>query len=58
MDRDHAALERMFVEAREKPDSERLSCFDAIAQEIGDHFAREETAMTEARFRSSFDTRR
>ena len=49
MDRDHAALERMLVEAREKPDSELIDCFDAITQEIRDHFAREETAMTEAR---------
>lgn len=49
MDRDHTALERMFVEARAKPDSELLSFFNAISQEIHDHFAREERAMTEAR---------
>ena len=49
MDRDHAAIERMLVEAKEKPDSELLDYFDAIAQEIRDHFAREEKAMTEAR---------
>jgi hemerythrin-like metal-binding protein len=49
MDRDHAAIERMLVEARRKPDSDLLDCFDAISREIRDHFAREETAMTEAR---------
>ena len=49
MDGDHATLERMLVEAGEKPDSDLLSAFDAIAREIRDHFAREERAMTEAR---------
>ena len=49
MDRDHATLERMLAEVGEKPDSELLKCFDAVAQEIEDHFAREEKAMTEAR---------
>ena len=49
MDRDHAAIEHMFAQAKEKPDSELLDYFDAIAEEIRDHFAREEKAMTEAR---------
>ena len=49
MDRDHAAIEHMLVEAKEKPDSELLKYFDAISQELRDHFAREEKAMTEAR---------
>jgi hemerythrin-like metal-binding protein len=49
MDCDHAAIEHMLVEAKEKPYSELLDHFDAIAQELRDHFAREERAMTEAR---------
>ncbi len=32
MDRDHAAIEQMLVEAREKPDSELLNFFDQIAR--------------------------
>ncbi len=49
MDRDHAAIERMLAESKEKPDLELLTFFDAIAQEVRDHFGREEKAMTEAR---------
>ncbi len=49
MDRDHAEIERMFVEAREAPDAEVLARFDALSELIADHFAREEKAMTEAR---------
>jgi hemerythrin-like metal-binding protein len=49
MDRDHAAIERMFDEARQTPDANVLAHFDALSEVIADHFAREERAMTEAR---------
>ena len=49
MDRDHAAIFQMLVDARETPDAELLTGFDAIARVIRDHFEREEHAMTEAR---------
>ena len=49
MDRDHVTLESMIVGFREKPDADLLDGFDAIAREIREHFAREESAMTEAR---------
>ena len=49
MDRDHAAIERMFAAVAETPDEGLPELFDAIAHEIADHFAREEAAMTEAR---------
>jgi hemerythrin-like metal-binding protein len=49
MDRDHAIIDRMFVELANAPDGELPDRFEAIASEIRDHFAREEKAMTEAR---------
>ena len=49
MDRDHAAIERMFAAVADTPDESLPELFEAIAHEIVDHFAREEAAMTEAR---------
>ena len=49
MDRDHAAIERMFADVADTPDEGLPELFEAIAREIADHFAREEAAMTEAR---------
>ena len=49
MDRDHAALERMFEDAARTADEGLPEFFEAIARELADHFAREEAAMTEAR---------
>ena len=49
MDRDHAAIDEMFIKARQTPDLELLTHLDALSDLIRDHFAREEKAMTEAR---------
>jgi hemerythrin-like metal-binding protein len=49
MDRDHAALERMFADVARTPDDGLPELFEAIARELAKHFAREEAAMTEAR---------
>ncbi len=48
MDRDHAAIERMFAEVETTPDEGLPGLFEAIARELAEHFAREEAAMTEA----------
>lgn len=48
MDRDHAMLEQMFSTLRETEDASLLPLFDAIAQEIRDHFTREEVMMEQA----------
>ncbi len=49
MDRDHAAIERMFAGVATTPDERLPDLFEAIARELAEHFAREEAAMTEAR---------
>ncbi len=49
MDRDHAAIERMFAKVATTPDEGLPSLFEAVARELVEHFAREEAAMTEAR---------
>jgi len=49
MDRDHAALERMFADVVNTSDDGLPDLFDKIARELSEHFAREEAAMTEAR---------
>ena len=49
LDRDHAALERMFADVKATPDEGLPALFAAIARELSEHFAREEAAMTEAR---------
>ncbi len=49
MDRDHETLERLFARVSETEDSGLREAFDAIAKELGEHFAREEALMTEAR---------
>ena len=49
MDRDHAAIERMFDAIAVTPNEGLPELFEAVAREIVDHFAREEAAMTEAR---------
>jgi hemerythrin-like metal-binding protein len=49
MDRDHAALDGLFARVAQTPDAGLLYCFDSIALALGEHFAREEAAMTEAR---------
>ena len=49
MDRDHEALERLFARFAETDDSRLGEAFEAIAKELGQHFAREEVLMTEAR---------
>jgi hemerythrin-like metal-binding protein len=49
MDRDHAAIDKLFADAAHAPDDALMGLFDAIAQQLRDHFQREEKAMTEAR---------
>lgn len=49
MDRDHAALDRLFDAAATTADSELPALLDTIAQELHDHFAREEAVMARAR---------
>ncbi len=49
MDRDHATIERMFADVAATPDEGLPALFDVIANELADHFAREEAVMTEAR---------
>ena len=49
MDGDHASIETMIAGFADKPDAELRNGFEAIAEEIRAHFAREEDAMTEAR---------
>ncbi|WP_296715005.1 hemerythrin family protein [Rhodoblastus sp.] len=48
MDRDHAVLEQMFSTLPETKDANLLPLFEAIAQEICDHFSREEIMMEQA----------
>ena len=48
MDRDHDVIVRMFGAFADAPDGELLERADAIADEIRDHFSREEEVMTEA----------
>jgi hemerythrin len=49
MDRDHAAIERLFGDVATTPDESLPDLFEAIARELAEHFAREEAVMTEAR---------
>jgi len=49
MDRDHAAIDLLFDAAATTADSELPALLDLIAEELHDHFAREEAMMTEAR---------
>jgi len=49
MDRDHAAIDLLFDAAATTSDSELPALLDMIAEELHDHFAREEAAMIEAR---------
>ncbi len=49
MDRDHAAIERLFVDVATTPDESLPDLFGAIARELAEHFTREEAVMTEAR---------
>ena len=49
MDRDHAAIDLLFDAAATTADSELPALLDMIAEELHDHFAREEAMMTEAR---------
>ncbi len=49
MDRDHAALDRLFDAAATTADSELPALLDTIAQELHAHFAREEAVMARAR---------
>ena len=49
MDRDHAAIERMFAEVEATPDEGLPGLFETIARELSAHFSREEAAMTEAK---------
>ena len=49
MDRDHAAIDRLFDAAATAADSELPALLDTIAQELHDHFAREEAVMALAR---------
>ena len=48
MDRDHEVIVRMFGAFAEAPDEELVDRANAIADEIRDHFRREEAVMTEA----------
>lgn len=48
MDRDHAVLEQMFSTLPVTKDPNLLPLFEAIAQEICDHFSREEIMMEQA----------
>jgi len=54
MDRDHAAIDLLFDAAATTADSELPALLDMIAEELHDHFAREEAAMIEARSLSFF----
>ena len=49
MDRDHETLDRLFEKAAEADDAGLPAALEAIATELGAHFAREEVLMTEAR---------
>ena len=49
MDRDHAAIDLLFDAAATTANLELPALLDMIAEELHDHFAREEAAMTEAR---------
>ena len=49
MDRDHAAIDLLFDAAARAADSELATLLDMIAEELHDHFAREEAMMAEAR---------
>src|SRR5271165_3701864 len=49
MDRDHAAIDFLFGAAATTADSELPALLDTIAEELHDHFAREEAMMAEAR---------
>jgi hemerythrin len=49
MDRDHAAIDLLFDAAATTADSELPALLDMIAEELNDHFAREEAMMAEAR---------
>lgn len=49
MDRDHETLDRLFARASETEDAGLPDALEAIATELGAHFAREEALMTEAR---------
>ena len=49
MDRDHAAIDLLFDAAATTADSELPALLDMIAEELHDHFAREEAMMAEAR---------
>jgi hemerythrin len=49
MDRDHAAIDRLFDAAAAIADPELPALLDKIAEELHDHFAREEALMAEAR---------
>ena len=48
MDRDHETLDRLFARASETEDAGLPDALEAIATELGAHFAREEALMTEA----------
>jgi hemerythrin len=49
MDRDHAAIDLFFDAAATTADSELPALLDMMAEELHDHFAREEAMMAEAR---------
>jgi hemerythrin-like metal-binding protein len=49
MDRDHEKLGQLFAQASKTEDAGLPAALEAIATELGAHFAREEALMTEAR---------